>query len=400
MSNTGSILQPIRDRIEQSGLKEPKIAVLASGGVDSSLVVHLLTEAGYRPTLFYIQIGMDKDGFEDCSWEDDLAIVNILAKKYDLPLHIVSLHDEYWENVVQYTIDSVKEGLTPNPDMMCNKLIKFGCFEEAWGKDFDFIATGHYATTSFVEGKLFLSTAPDPVKDQTDFLAQINFRQISKLIFPTGHLTKPQVRELAELADLPSAHRKDSQGICFLGKVNYNEFIERALGVKEGRIIERETGKVIGRHKGYWFHTIGQRKGLGLSGGPWFVVKKNIKRNIIIVSRGYDPADQYGEHIITKEMNWISLSPWEYQGLFKGEAVEQGKELLKTEEAMPPIKVQFKIRHTPDFTKGILYYNEERDEYRLDCAERIQGIAPGQYAVIYDEDCKICFGSGVIHKGF
>ncbi len=407
MTKNQDILAPIRERIERSGLQEPRIAVLASGGVDSSLVVHLLTEAGYRPTLFYIQIGMDKDGFEDCSWEDDLAIVHILAKKYDLPLQIVSLHDEYWTNVVQYTIDSVKEGLTPNPDMMCNKLIKFGCFEEAWGKDFDLIATGHYATTSYINDQLFLSTAPDPVKDQTDFLAQINFRQISKLIFPTGHLTKSQVRELAERAELPSAHRKDSQGICFLGKVNYNEFIERALGTKEGRIIERETGKVVGRHKGYWFHTIGQRKGLGLSGGPWFVVKKNIKRNIIIVSRGYDPADQYGEHIITKEMNWISLSPWEYQALLKEQGAEsqQSSEPLNSsneenKSTLTPIHVQFKIRHTPSFTKAILYYDEERKEYHLDSEERIQGIAPGQYAVIYDEDCKICFGSGVIYKGF
>ena len=161
-------------------------------GVDSSVVVHLLCTAGYRPTLFYIQIGMEERGFTDCSWEDDLEIVRHLARQYDCPLEVVSLHEEYWASVVQYTIDTVRRGLTPNPDMMCNKLIKFGCFEQKWGHEYDFIATGHYATTTFVGEHLFLATAPDPVKDQTDFLAQINFAQIRKLLFPRG--TSSRVR--------------------------------------------------------------------------------------------------------------------------------------------------------------------------------------------------------------
>lgn len=190
-------IQHIQERILKSGIKNPKIAVLASGGVDSSAVVSILYDLGYRPTLFYIQIGMDKDGFEDCSWEDDITMVQMLAKKYNLPLEIISLHDEYWEHVVQYTIDTVKQGLTPNPDMMCNKLIKFGVFNEKVGYQYDFIATGHYATTTYVNDVLYLSTAPDPVKDQTDFLAQINFTQVQKLLFPTGGLTKTEVRELA-----------------------------------------------------------------------------------------------------------------------------------------------------------------------------------------------------------
>lgn len=385
-------IAPLTERIKRSGLQAPRIAVLASGGVDSSVVVHLLVEAGYRPTLFYIQIGMDRDGFEDCSWEDDIAIVQMLAQKYDLPLHIVSLHDEYWANVVQYTIDTVQRGLTPNPDVMCNKLIKFGVFEERWGREFDFIATGHYATTTYIQDQLYLSTAPDPVKDQTDFLAQINFAQISKLLFPTGHLTKAEVRAIAEEAKLPSAHRKDSQGICFLGKVNYNDFIERALGTKPGRIIERETGRTLGTHRGYWFHTVGQRKGLGLSGGPWFVVKKDIKRNIILVSQGYDPADQYGSHIEMEEMNFISLDPWAYQ--------VQANHLSDISDRKEVIDVAFKIRHTPDFAHGQLYWIEEHQRYRLDSHTPLQGIAPGQYCVIYDMAHHICFGSGAISKGF
>ena len=387
-------IAPLQERLARSGIAEPRIAALVSGGVDSSVVVHLLCAAGYRPTLFYIQIGMEERGFADCSWEDDLEIVQHLARRYDCPLEVVSLHEEYWASVVQYTIDTVKKGLTPNPDMMCNKLIKFGCFEEKWGHDFDFIATGHYATTCYEGDQLYLSTAPDPVKDQTDFLAQINFAQVSKLLFPTGHLLKSEVRQLAEEAHLLSAKRKDSQGICFLGKVNYNEFIERALGTREGLIIERETGKVLGKHRGYWFHTIGQRKGLGLSGGPWFVVKKNIRRNIILVSQGYDPADQYGEHVVMEQCDFISLDPWS-----RVASLEAGTAVVVPPAERQPIAVSFKIRHTPEFTRGVLSYDPATG-YRIDSTEPIQGIAPGQYAVVYSEDHRLCFGSGMITKGF
>ena len=387
-------IAPLQERLARSGIAEPRIAALVSGGVDSSVVVHLLCAAGYRPTLFYIQIGMEERGFADCSWEDDLEIVQHLARRYDCPLEVVSLHEEYWASVVQYTIDTVKKGLTPNPDMMCNKLIKFGCFEEKWGHDFDFIATGHYATTCYEGDQLYLSTAPDPVKDQTDFLAQINFAQVSKLLFPTGHLLKSEVRQLAEEAHLLSAKRKDSQGICFLGKVNYNEFIERALGTREGLIIERETGKVLGKHRGYWFHTIGQRKGLGLSGGPWFVVKKNIRRNIILVSQGYDPADQYGEHVVMEQCDFISLDPWS-----RAASLEAGTAVVVPPAERQPIAVSFKIRHTPEFTRGVLSYDPATG-YRIDSTEPIQGIAPGQYAVVYSEDHRLCFGSGMIMKGF
>ena len=387
-------IAPLQERLARSGIAEPRIAALVSGGVDSSVVVHLLCAAGYRPTLFYIQIGMEERGFADCSWEDDLEIVQHLARRYDCPLEVVSLHEEYWASVVQYTIDTVKKGLTPNPDMMCNKLIKFGCFEEKWGHDFDFIATGHYATTCYEGDQLYLSTAPDPVKDQTDFLAQINFAQVSKLLFPTGHLLKSEVRQLAEEAHLLSAKRKDSQGICFLGKVNYNEFIERALGTREGLIIERETGKVLGKHRGYWFHTIGQRKGLGLSGGPWFVVKKNIRRNIILVSQGYDPADQYGEHVVMEQCDFISLDPWS-----RAASLAAGTAVVVPPAERQPIAVRFKIRHTPEFTRGVLSYDPATG-YRIDSTEPIQGIAPGQYAVVYSEDHRLCFGSGMITKGF
>lgn len=352
-----------------------EIAALVSGGVDSSVVVHQLKEMGHDPTIFYIRIGMeDKDGYIDCPAEEDIEITSYIARKYGCRFEIVSLHEEYWENVVSYAIDAVKRGLTPNPDMMCNKLIKFGCFEQKWGKDFDKIATGHYATTSVVDGKVYLSTAKDRVKDQTDFLAQVNYLQISKLMFPIGHLLKSEVREIAAREHLPSAARKDSQGICFLGKINYNDFIERYLGKRPGKIVELETGKVLGKHNGYWFHTIGQRKGLGLSGGPWFVIKKDIRRNIIYVSNGYDVETQYGTIIPMQGFDFITEDPW---GNFEGEK-----------------EIAFKIRHTPEFTFGKI--RKKGDLYVIDSEEKIQGIAPGQFGVVYDKDCHLCYGSGMI----
>jgi len=350
------------------------IAALISGGVDSSVAVHNLKEMGYEPTLFYIKIGMeDEEGNVQCTTEDDLFITSFIAKKYGLKMEIVTLQNEYWDNVVAYTIESVKRGLTPNPDMMCNKLIKFGCFEEKWGKNFDKIATGHYATTTDINDKVFLSTAKDHVKDQTYFLGQINYMQLSKLMFPIGHLLKRDVRKIAAHAKLPSAARKDSQGICFLGKIHYNDFIRRYLGVKKGKIVDFETGKILGEHDGYWFHTIGQRRGLGLSGGPWFVVKKDVEENIIFVSNGYDPATQYGNVVNLAGFQYISENIW---GDFE------------------QVEVKFKIRHTPEFTQGKL--SRIGDIYRLESNQKIQGIASGQFGVVYDNDSKLCLGSGMI----
>ena len=328
-----------------------------------------------EPVIFYIRIGMeDKDGYVDCPAEEDIEITSFIAKKYGCRFEVVSLQEAYWEKVVSYTIESVKKGLTPNPDMMCNKYIKFGCFEEKWGKEFDQIATGHYATTTEINGKVWLSTAKDKLKDQTDFLAQITGMQIAKLMFPIGHLLKREVRAIASAQNLPSAQRKDSQGICFLGKINYNDFIERYLGRRTGEIIELETNKVIGTHHGYWFHTIGQRKGLGMSGGPWFVIRKDVAKNIIYVSNGYDPEAQYGKTIEMQGFHFITEDIW---GKFT-----DSKEIT------------FKVRHTSEFTKGHIF--RTGDVYRIESEAKIQGIAPGQFAVVYDKNCRLCIGSGTI----
>lgn len=353
-----------------------EIAALVSGGVDSSVVVHLLKEAGYTPTLFYIRIGMeDKDKTLHCHSEEDIEIVSYMARKYGCRLEVVSLHNEYWEYVMGYTLDAIKRGFTPNPDVMCNKYIKFGFFEQYWGKDFDKIATGHYASIVEKNGITYLGTAIDPVKDQTDFLSQLNTLQVSKLMFPLGGLMKTEVRAIAEKAGLPSAKRKDSQGICFLGNINYNEFIRNYLGEREGDIIELETGKKLGKHKGYWFHTIGQRKGLGLSGGPWFVIRKDIKHNRLYVSNGFDPDTQYGTELNLTGFRFITGNPL-------GDLTE-------------PTRITFKNRHTPEFTGGTLQRTGE-DKVRIVSDERIQGIAPGQFGVIYSADRRLCLASGVI----
>lgn len=351
-----------------------KIAVLISGGVDSAVVVHQLMEQGHELHPFYIRIGMD-NGEGDCSADEDIEMCTLICRKYGLKLEVVSLHQEYWDNVMEYALRTVRAGLTPNPDMMCNRMIKFGFFEQRWGHEFDMTATGHYATTCDVDGVRYLATAADPVKDQTDFLAQITYEQLCHLMFPIGHLPKSQVRRIAAEVRMPNAQRRDSQGICFLGQINYNDFIRRHLGERAGAIVEIETGRKLGEHRGYWFHTIGQRKGLGLSGGPWYVVKKNVHDNVIYVSNGYGTAKQYGRLIHVDEMHFISGNPWKAQS--------------------GPQTIVFKNRHTPTLLRAKLTHVVD-NEWLIESEQDVQGIAPGQFAVIYDASGHLCYGSGVI----
>ena len=357
------------------------VAALVSGGVDSAVSVHLLKEQGYDPHLFYIKIGPEQDKEWNCTSEEDVEICQWLASKYGCRFDIIDLHHEYWDKVVGYTMDKARQGLTPNPDVMCNKLIKFGCFEDAVGKEFDLTATGHYATTELDgEGRTWLCTSPDPVKDQTDFLCQINSLQVSKLMFPVGGLMKHEVREIAERAGLLNASRRDSQGICFLGNIDFREYIRRHLGENPGDVRELETGHKIGTHQGLWFYTIGQRKGLGFGGGPWFVVKKNLKRNILFVSHGYDPEKVYKDHLRMTDFNFIT-KPFDNVPL--------------TSDGTDGLPVTFKIRHTPEFVGGQI--SKDADGYwYLHADEKIHGVAPGQFCVIYDEHHHRCYGSGEI----
>ena len=376
-------------------LQGKRVAALLSGGVDSSVAVALLVEQGIRPDLWYIQIGPDRDTTDfTCTIEEDLEMARAVAYKYRLPLEVIDLHKDYWDKVVDYTISQVRQGLTPNPDVMCNRLIKFGVFDERVGKDYDIIATGHYAQTEeeIVNSKssncklTWLCTSPDPVKDQTDFLAQLQSWQLQKACFPIGHLPKNEVRAIAEREHLSAAHRKDSQGICFLGKINYNDYIRKFLGEKPGQVIDRATGKVLGMHRGLWFHTIGQRKGLGFGGGPWFVVEKDMERNILWVVNGYEPAESYTDHFLVAAPHWLTVDP------FGGDRVN---EAIGAKEPYEPISMTLKIRHTPDFTAATV---TPLPDGRLDIrtAQPLQGVAPGQFCVLYDNDHHRCYGSGEI----
>ena len=356
-------------------LIDKRIAVLLSGGVDSSVVLYELVRQGLHPDCFYIKIGPDQDEEWDCSSEEDLEMATAVSHKYGCKLEVVDCHQEYWDQVTAYTMDKVRAGLTPNPDVMCNRLIKFGAFDEKRGHDYDLIATGHYAQTE-IDGKggKWLCTSPDPVKDQTDFLAQIYDWQLQKALFPIGHMMKEEVREIAEREHLVNAKRKDSQGICFLGKINYNDYIRRFLGEQPGDVLELETGKRIGQHKGLWFHTIGQRHGLGFGGGPWFVVKKDMHQNILYVSKGYDPQTAYKQEFLFKDFH--SLIPG-------------GCSLLSYPN------VTFKIRHTPEFHHAKLQVQDD-GTYKVISEVPIHGVAPGQFCVLYDEAHHHCLGSGEI----
>lgn len=353
-------------------LEGKRIAVLLSGGVDSSVVVSELAGLGYHPDCFYIRIGPEEKEEWDCNSEEDVEMATAVAAKYGCKLQVVDCHKEYWSQVTRYTMEKVKAGLTPNPDVMCNRLIKFGAFDEKAGHDYDLIATGHYACTEWIDGRKWLTTSPDPVKDQSDFLAQLFPWQLRKALFPIGHLQKHEVRAIAEREHLVNARRKDSQGICFLGNIDYNEYVRRYLGEQTGDIIEVETGRKIGQHRGLWFHTIGQRKGLGLGGGPWFVVRKDVEHNILYVSHGYDPQDAYKSDFPIHAFDFLT----------------EGVSTL-------PEKVTFKIRHTPDYHKATISSLGD-GRFMVHSDDPIHGVAPGQFCVVYDAAHHKCYGSGEI----
>ncbi|KKP24302.1 MAG: tRNA-specific 2-thiouridylase MnmA [candidate division TM6 bacterium GW2011_GWF2_28_16] len=353
-----------------------KIAVLLSGGVDSSVALKLLHDQGHDLTAYYLKIWLEDEVsyLGQCPWEEDLKFASAVCSQLNVPLKVVNMQKEYWDKIVSYTISEVKSGRTPSPDIFCNKQIKFGAFFDVVGNDFDKIATGHYARIEKQENKFLLKKAKDSFKDQTYFLSHLNQEQLAKLIFPIGDLKKEEVRKIAIENNLANANRKDSQGICFLGKIKFSDFIKNYLGEKKGDLIEFETGKVLGSHEGFWYYTIGQRKGIGLSGGPWFVVAKDTEKNIIYISSKYYSQEKSRKEFIVLNFNWIS-----------GETPDS---VLKEKE-----NLQVKIRH------GEYLYNcklsfIEANKAKVVLDKDDQGIASGQFAVFYDDE--ICLGCGKI----
>ncbi|KAJ4751288.1 tRNA-specific 2-thiouridylase MnmA [Rhynchospora pubera] len=365
--------------------KRLRVAVLLSGGVDSSVALRLLHAAGHECTAFYLKIWFQEDFknfWSECPWDEDLKYARAVCDSIDVPLEVVHLSDEYWDNVVSYIINEYRCGRTPNPDVLCNTRIKFGAFLEAVQKmEFDYIASGHYAhvihsAPDNPSGPSMLKLSRDMVKDQTYFLSHLSQSQLERLLFPLGCMQKDQVRTLATLMDLPNKDRKDSQGICFLGKVKFSEFVEMHIGEKEGVMLEAETGDYLGNHRGFWFYTIGQRQGLRLPGGPWYVVGKDTQHNVVFVSRKYFSLDKRRRTFRVGSLTW-----------FSGFCPSNNE------------KIRCKVRHGPGFYDCSIKHEPSKDDKYDDCLEvhlneDDQGLAAGQFAAFYHGD--ICLGSGII----
>ncbi len=352
--------------------------MLLSGGVDSSVALALLKEQGHDITAFYLKIWLeDETSFlGHCPWEEDLSYARAVCKQLDVPLSVVPFQKDYYKRVVSYTLNEVRAGRTPNPDVLCNREVKFGAFVERYGADFEKVATGHYARVhTDARGITHLLRAPDPIKDQTYFLAMVRQEQLAHALFPIGHLQKKDVRALAETYGLPTAQRKDSQGICFLGKISFRDFIRHYCGVHPGNFVDSATGAVLGRHDGFYFYTIGQRKGLNLNGGPWYVCDKDPQKNIVYVAHGFAQHDQWRDTFDIGGCNWIVAPP------------QNGERLA------------VKLRHGVSFYMCTIKKNDSGDNasdvsWSVKLEAKDQGITPGQFAVFYRDD--ECLGGGVI----
>jgi len=278
---------------------QQKIYVALSGGVDSAVAAALLVKAGFEVTGVYMKNWANDQGIsENCPWEKDVEDVRLVAEHLGIPWKVYNFEREYKERILDYFFAEYKAGRTPNPDILCNNLVKFDLFaQRAFSEGASHIATGHYARRESQQGfmwekqgKLGLYTAVDSSKDQGYFLQRLSSAQLEKALFPLGNYYKSEVRVMAKDLGLPNAAKKDSQGICFIGDVDVHDFIRKHLSVKSGDIIEQETGKKVGKHDGLWFYTIGQRHGIGVSstGEPYFVVEKRIETNELLIAKGHN----------------------------------------------------------------------------------------------------------------
>ncbi|MBQ47621.1 MAG: tRNA 2-thiouridine(34) synthase MnmA [Zetaproteobacteria bacterium] len=345
-----------------------KIAALVSGGVDSSVALRRLVDDGHEVTAFYLKIWLEEEFafLGECPWEEDLSFARQVCDAVGVELKVISLQKAYWDRVVSHTVQELKAGRTPSPDILCNQRVKFGAFVDHIDDSFAKIATGHYARVCEKDGLYWLEKGIDPIKDQTYFLSHLSQKQLSRCLFPIGDFPKAEVRDMAELYNLPNKARKDSQGICFLGKIKYSDFVRCHLGEKIGDIIDEDTDKTIGQHKGYWFHTIGQRKGLGLGGGPWFVVRKEVENNRIYVSRRLKESPNISRFTVSP-IHWLA------EGRMDDLTVK-----IRHGEATLPCEIS------------------EKDGYPLvQMEEGDAGVAPGQYAVFYQG--QTCLGGATIH---
>ncbi len=292
-----------------------RVVVGMSGGVDSSVAAYLLKEQGYDVQCIFMKNWEDDDDDFYCSSEEDYNDAVQVCDLLDLPLHAVNFSKEYRENVFKYFLEEYKSGRTPNPDVLCNKEIKFKFFMEyALELGAESIATGHYARINNSSKGFELLKGIDNNKDQSYFLYLLGQKELSKTLFPIGEMTKSEVRDLAIKIKLPNSKKRDSTGICFIGERDFKSFLKQYLPAQPGDIITSE-GKVVGEHDGLMYYTLGQRKGIGVGGGhgtteePWYVVKKNIKRNLLVIGQGHDHPDLYSKNIKAGQLHWITSAP-------------------------------------------------------------------------------------------
>ncbi len=354
-----------------------KVVIGLSGGVDSSVAALLLKQQGYEVIgLFMRNWKEDDDGC--CTAYEDYEDVRRICAVIDIPYFTVDLSKQYFDNVFSHFISEYKAGRTPNPDVLCNREIKFGHFRDfAMKLGADYIATGHYCGTKQQDGLTYLTRAYDENKCQTYFLNQVTMEQISNALFPLAKLLKTQVREIAAANNLITAKKKDSTGICFIGERNFRKFLSEYIPMKEGDIMTLD-GKVVGRHNGVFYYTVGQRKGFGLGGksgennaAPWFIIKKDIKNNILYVNQG-ELDELYSSALITGPFNFIT------KPLNAGEN-----------------RLSFRLRHRQPLQSGAATVLPNGN-VRVDFDEKQRAVAEGQYCVLYDGD--ICIGGGVIEK--